>query len=275
MPAALYFSWEEELVVEDPGNQRRSFFNMKGEYLRSESLGPVFMSASSIKTVPGEYIRAGQGAVVMRISTGPGDREEEPPKLVEIVDEEGNVKRKFGERKTHENQMLAMLINRTSVAYAPPDHVVLAFANLNEIHVYNKNTGNLERIITRRLSFSPKEPQMRTRPESSTGPEGGQRVLVRALPDTDPISDDVAVDSEGRIWIITRLTTSEVADEKETESDFTGLVRLEIFSLEGELLTAIPLDFAPGRIFFDQFGDLWLLDVRESLSARRFEVRWP
>jgi sugar lactone lactonase YvrE len=52
-------------------------------------------------------------------------------------------------------------------------------------------------------------------------------------------------------------------------------MRIEIFSLDGELLATVPLDFAPSMIAFDPFGDLWLVDTRESLSARRFEVEWP
>lgn len=278
MPAVSYISWDGELVVEDPGNQRRSYFTMGGEFVRSESLGPVFMSGRPIKTVPGEYIRPGQGGVIVRMSMGGGggsDEEEEVPGLLEVVDSQGNVKLKIGTRKEHENRMIGMLINRITMAYAPPDHLVACFQNANEIHIYNRTTGQLERIITRRLAFNPKEPEMGMETERSTAPGGGEMVMLRAIPDVDPISDNVAVDPEGRVWVLTHLTTSAVADEKETEGDFEGLMRIEIFSLDGELLTTVPLDFAPSMIAFDPFGDLWLVDTRESLSARRFEVEWP
>ena len=280
MPAVSYFSWDGELVVEDPGNQRRSFLSTEGDFLRSESLGPVFMSGTPIPTVTGEYIRPGQGGVVVRMAAGPGgmqsmQNDEDAPGLVEVIDSAGEVKLKIGTRREHENRMIGTLINRTSIAYAPPDHVVACFSVLNEIHVYNKNTGQLERIITRRLAFNPKEPEMGTRTESTTDAGGGRRTMIQAIPDIDPISDCVAVDREGRIWVLTHLTTSEAADEKEAEGEFDGLIRIEVFSLEGELLTAIPLDFAPSMIAFDPLGDLWLVDTRDTLSARRYQVRWP
>jgi hypothetical protein len=85
---------------------------------------------------------------------------EEPPSLLEIIGTDGEVREKVGEQKSHENQMLGILINRTSIAYARGGHLVVAFTNLNEIHVYDAASGALERIITRRLAFSPKEPDM-------------------------------------------------------------------------------------------------------------------
>jgi len=275
MPAASYISWEGELVVEDPGNQRRSFFSLEGEYLRSESLGPVYMGGSPIMTVKGEYARPGQGNVIMRINVGGGGEAEDEPGLLEVIDSGGDVRLKIGSRKTHEERMIGMLLNRISLTYVPPDHLVAGFENVNEIHIYSRNSGELERIITRRLAFNPKEPRMSMQTETSTGPEGGQYTRVVARPDTDPITEHLTVDPEGRIWVLTRLTTSAVADEQETEGDLSGLTRIEVFSLEGELLTTIPLDIFPSRIAFDPFGDLWLLDTRVSIAAYRYEVRWP
>ncbi len=275
MPAVSYFSWEGELVVEDPVNGRRSFFNMDGEFLRSESMGPVFMAGSPIRTVAGEYVRPGQGAVIMRMTTGGSDVEPEEPGLIEVIDSEGNVKLEIGTRKEHEDRMIGMLVNRITIDYAPPDHVVACFQNANEIRVYNKSTGALERIITRRLSFNPKEPKMEVVTERTTDPSGGVSVMARMMPDIDPIADDVAVDKEGRIWVLTHLMTSEESGEKEAEGDFEGLMRLEVFSMEGELLSTIPLDIAPSMITFDPLGDMWLVDTRGSLSAIRYEVVWP
>lgn len=275
MPAVSYFSWEGELVVEDPANMRRSFFSIEGEYLRSETLGPVFMGGVPVKTVNGEYARPGQGGVVMRINAGGSQEEPEEPGLLEILDSDRNVKLKIGIRKTHENLMIRGLLNRVSMAYMPTGHLVACFENANEIHIYNAKNGELERIITRRLAFNPKEPAMTTRTERSVDPRGGERIMVRAAPDTDPITDDVAVGPEGRIWVLTRLTSTEEADDKELDGDFSGLVRIEIYSPEGDLLTTIPLDYAPGMIAFDPTGDLWLVDTRESLAAYRYEVKWP
>ena len=276
MPVVSYFSWEGELVVEDPGNGRRSFFSMSGEFLRSESLGPIFMGGSPIPTVAGEYVRPGQGAVIMRMTMGDGSEDEpEEPGLIEVIDNEGNVKLKIGTRKEHEDRMIGIIVNRVSMDYSPPNHVVVCFQNANEIHVYNKSTGALERIITRRLSFNPKEPNMEMKTERTTDANGGVSIMARLLPDVDPIADDMAVDLEGRIWVLTHLMTSEKSGEKEADGEFEGLMRLEVFSMEGELLSTIPLDIAASMIAFDPSGDLWLIDTRGSLSGIRYEVVWP
>ena len=58
--------------------------------------------------------------------------------------------------------------------------------------------------------------------------------MARLLPDVDPIADDMAVDLEGRIWVLTHLMTSEKSGEKEADGEFEGLMRLEVFSMEGQ-----------------------------------------
>ena len=98
---------------------------------------------------------------------------------------------------------------------------------------------------------------------------------MEARPDTDPITRGIAVDPEGRIWVVTRLISQEAVDEKELEGESDGIARIEIFSSEGELLTTIPLDVSPSMIAFDPFGDLWMLDASSTMAAYRYEVKWP
>jgi hypothetical protein len=93
-------------------------------------------------------------------------------------------------------------------------------------------------------------------------------------PDVDPITNDIAIDSEGRIWALTRLTTQAEADDRETEGEYEELVRIEIFSLEGKLLVTMPLDLPASMIRFDPSGDLWLIDTMATMAAYRYSVEW-
>ncbi len=277
MPATSFISRAGELVIEDPGNQRRSFYSLEGEYLKSEPLGMSFSSGNPVMMEDGEYARPALGAVIMRMGPGGGDmQEKELPALLEIIDSDGAVRLKVGTQKSHENQIIGMLINRTSMAYVPGGHIIVGFQNDNEIHVYNTATGKLERIIRRRLAFSPKEPEMSMQRETTTDPNTGmQELRIMARPDVDPITDSIAVDPQGRIWALTRLTTRVEGEDKETEGDFEGLNRIEIFSLEGELLATIPLEIPASIIRFDAEGDLWLIDTRATMAAYRYTVSWP
>ncbi|MFC1530250.1 6-bladed beta-propeller [Gemmatimonadota bacterium] len=275
MPATSVINRGGELEVEDPANGRRSFFTLDGEFLRSEPMGPNFSGGNPVVMEDGEYARPATGAVIMR--SGPGGATDEPEvdPLLKVYDSDDQVRLNVGEQKTHENQVLGFLINGTSIAYASGNHMIVAFNLLNEIHVYDAATGNLERIITRRLAFSPKEPDMSMQREEFTDPNSGERQLTMQIrPDIDPITNDVAVDPEGRVWVLTRLTTQDEADDKETEGEYEGLVRIEIFSLDGELLTTVPLDVPAGMIRFDPSGDLWLVDTLATMAAYRYSVEW-
>ncbi len=276
MPATSVINREGELEVEDPANGRRSFFTLEGEFLRSEPMGPNFSGGNPTMMEDGEYARPATGAVIMRSGPGGGGMEvEKPPSLLKIYGADGEVRLEVGEQKTHENQVLGFLINGTSIAYAAGHHMIVAFNLLNEIHVYNTATGALERIIKRRLAFSPKEPDMSMQRESFTDPNTGEQQLTMQIrPDVDPITNGVAVDPEGRIWTLTRLTTQDEADDRETEGEYEGLVRIEIFSLEGELLVTVPLDIPAGMIRFDPSGDLWLVDTMATMAAYRYSVEW-
>lgn len=277
MPATSFISRAGELVIEDPTNGRRSFYSLEGEFLRSEPLGMSFSSGNPVMMENGEYARPALGAVIMRMSVGGAEpAEEEAPALFEIVGADGQVRLKVGTQKSHENQMIGMLVNRAAMAYVPGGRIVVGFQNINEIHVYDTDTGKLERIIRRRLAFSPKEPEMSMQRETTTDPNSGmQQLRIMARPDVDPITDSIAVDPQGRIWALTRLTTRVEGEDKETEGDFEGLNRIEIFSLEGELLATIPLEIPASIIRFDAEGDLWLIDTRATMAAYRYTVSWP
>jgi len=280
MPMSVYFSWEGELVVPDPMSQRTSYFSADGTYLRSEGLGTggmIVLGDGLIKAGPGEYIKSGLGGgfVVMEYTNeggGGGSYEMPMRSLIEIVDEEGATLRRFGEEKTHENMHVAGMLNNISIAYTPTGKIVAGYRFLNEFSVYDARSGELELKYTRRTTFNPREPEVDL--VESRSPDGYE-VNVMLSPLADEITADIASDDEGRIWAITFLLDSENAEVKEEEEDHEGLMRLEIYTPGGELLAAVPLENPATKIRFDDEGNLWTLDERYTLTARKYRVTWP
>jgi len=89
------------------------------------------------------------------------------------------------------------------------------------------------------------------------------------------VTIDLALDPNGRIWVLTWLLPPVKRREREEAEDFKGCARLEVFSIEGVLLTAIPIDIWPSIMKFDLSGDLWILDNKHTASIYHYAVRWP
>ncbi|MFC1499803.1 6-bladed beta-propeller [Candidatus Zixiibacteriota bacterium] len=278
IPMGAYFSWEGELVVPDPVNQRTSYFSPDGTYLRSAGLGTdgmIVLGRELIKAKPGEYVKSGAGAgfFVMTSNAGGGGGSDMPEQgLIEIVDGTGSTLRRFGEEKTHDDMQVAGLLNNVSIAYTPTGKVVLAYRYSNEFLVYESATGELELKYTRRTTFNPREPEVDM--VENISPDGTE-VSLMLQPLADEVTADITCDSEGRIWAITFLVDDEEAQQKEEDEEYEGLMQLEVFSPEGEFLAAVPLAQPATMIRFDEAGNLWTLDERYTLIARKYEVDWP
>ncbi len=276
MPDQVYLAWNGEVVVPDMMNQRTTYFSRNGEFLRSESMGGggnimIFTGAGGqIPTVSGEYLRPGPPVLPMNL---PGmEQSNAPPKLLETVDERGRVIRSFGERWTHEDPHLANILNQIAFDYHPAGKIAVAPAYFDEIHLYDATSGEVEKIIRRRTAFTPREPAAELQEEQSPD---GREIRVQLVVNADPISIDVAFDAAGRIWVLTWLVAAEERETREEEGAFADMIRLEVFSPAGELLTGIPLEEPATRIAFGPGGELWLLDTEFAPSARRYRVDWP
>ncbi|GEM_PF-1075229 len=281
IPAGAYISWAGELIVPDPQNQRTSYFGLDGEFLRSEGQGEdggmVVIGPANVPTIEGEYLRAGRGGggvVMMTYSVGEGASGGMPemPPLVEILNDDGEVVRSFGERIEHEDTHVANLLNRASLAYLPDGRVAVAYDYRPEIEIFDYYTGELVQIVTRETAFRPKDPSIEMKRNAS--PDGSS-VYISLEQDADEITIDAACDPEGRLWVITRILDQEATEAAEENEEWEGMLRLEVFSPEGELLGALPLDGRISDIEFDPAGDLWMLEASETNTAIRYEVIWP
>jgi len=276
-PAMAYISWDGHLVVPDMQNQRTTWFTRDGDFVRSAGMGGGNMriviggAVGQIPTMPGEYIKPGP-PVLPFVAEGMGDLNRDDPMLVDIVDDGGAVLRSFGERYEHDDQHLANILNQISLAWNQQGRIAVAPRFFTEIKVYNAASGELELVFDRGLAFTPVEPSAELQQERS--PDGSQ-VRVSLAVSADPITVDAAWDPDGRLWVLTYLVDQETRLEREEEGEYEELIRLEIFSPEGELLAALPLDEPATIIRFSPEGELWLLDTDYVTSARRYSVVWP
>lgn len=275
MPSGIYRAWNGELVVPDPRNGRINYYSPQGEFLRSEnnSTGGIIMVTGQIgriQTRPGEYLRAGPPQLPFVPQGMPDPTGGREPKLVELIDEEENVLRAFGDRVEADDPQKANALNQVDFDYHD-GKVLIAFRFLNEIRVYDAATGAFERIIRRRLAFDPVPVDVQMTPRQT-----GQGEMVVSLSLTgDPVTLHAAFDDQGRIWVLSWMVGREESEEKETEGDYSGMVRLEVFDPQGRLLAGIPLEEPADRLAFAPDGSLWLLDARFTATARRMTIRWP
>jgi hypothetical protein len=147
----------------------------------------------------------------------------------------------------------------------------VAWNHYRDLGIYRLSDGTLERLISRRTAFRV-NPNPSLEERVLTAPDGSNEITV--YPRVDTVSRDVAVDDRERIWVVTMLQGQEERERLEDEGIFTGMVRLEIFSPEGELLAGIPLEDFADHICFDPAGDLWLMDSRYNMNIRKFRVTW-
>jgi hypothetical protein len=188
------------------------------------------------------------------------------------VDENESVLRFIGERKRGTDVHSGNLASQVAFDLGSDGQIVTAFTFSNDIRQYDLATGDLERVITRRLAFDPIEPRM----EESTRPSpDGREVQVVLAAFVDPVTWDVAYDPAGRIWTITSLVDTETRQEREADGEDEGLVCLEVFAPDGDLLASLPLSEPADQLAFDPAGDLWLLDSLLNNTLRRYEVIWP
>ncbi len=282
IPGEVHFNPRGELVVLDIGSQRQIWFTPQGEFLRSEPIQTTLGDGRvTVRILDAdrrrEYLNEHCYLHRMLFFLGPEADElvrrgrMAPPTLLELVDEEAETVTGFGELRSHEDPILMSVLNRVHWALLDADRVVISWNHYPELGIYRLNGGVLERLISRRTAFRV-NPNPTLEERVLTGPGGSNQITI--IPVVDTVSLDVAVDRQHRIWVVTMLLDQEEKDRREDEDELTDMVRLEIFSPEGELLAGVPLEAFVDHIAFDPEGNLWLMDARYNMSVWKYRVIW-
>jgi hypothetical protein len=308
----------------DSGNKRIQVFGPDGQYLRTigrRGQGPgEFESLSSIsidrqgnfhvldsaqrriqvftprgevlKTTPITKLRIdrmrilGSGPIVAKVSIifgmGGVAKEKAQPKLVNLLGPDLEVVGEFGEPFDYGDEMTNRIGNSWYFDVDGEDHICLCFVYQNRIERYTPE-GKLLWRADRELSYSTKLIE-----------KGRQEVTANSTryfaPKLNRVTDALAADEKGRIWVVTRdrqirkeeevtiMVSGSVAGGStrkvvgDTDMRTTDMYKLEVFGPDGVLLGAIPVTHFVDGIWIHQ-DRLFLLDRDRGAQFYEYKIR--
>ncbi|MFC2156331.1 NHL repeat-containing protein [Acidobacteriota bacterium] len=252
-PASIDLDSKGYMYVSDPQNQRVQILDPDGnEYktirMTTENIGDVRIFNSD------QLIMGGSRGVMMM---GMGDDEpKELPKLMKLMDTDGNISQRFGEQFNFKNQLVNRSGNQINFALDNAGNVYVEFPYQNRIDKYSPD-GKLLWKSDRALNFSMDPPKNKGKVERSGG-----NVSIR-MPQMNRCSYGIAADEKGRVWVVT-LDRQLEEDERvgmsmsvsmsggqrsmnmkpqgNTEITETDALKLQVFDTDGFLLGEIPLE---------------------------------
>ncbi len=312
------------IFILDGGNQRIQVFGPEGRYVRTigrRGQGPgEFESLSSIcidrqgnfhvldsaqrriqvftprwevlKTALLTKLRIdrmrllGSGPIVAQVALffgmGGVEREKSEPKLVKLLGPDLEVIREFGEPFEYGEEITNRAGNSWFFDVDADDHICLCFAYQNRVERYSPE-GRLLWRADRALNYSTKLIE-----------KGRQEVTANTTryfgPKLNRVTDALAADIKGRIWVVTR--DRQIRKEEEvtimvsgsvdrgstrkvvggTDLRTTDMYKLEVFAPDGVLLGAIPLTHFVDGIWIHQ-DRLFLLDRDRGVQFYEYRIR--
>jgi sugar lactone lactonase YvrE len=283
-PAWLAVDAKGFLYISDPNNQRIQVLTPDGKDHKAikgieQNVGPVFPGAA------GELVT---GAPRMRFLMNPD--EEKPaalPKLVKVLDAEGRLVREFGEPVDFKSELVNNSANEVILTVDGAGQVTLVFPAQNRIEKYAAD-GRLLWRADRDLPYS-----MEIKDKGEMKREGGS-VTMRG-PQLNRCASGVAVDGQGRTWVVTLARQLKKEEQVGTgvsvtmdgsggrtigykvqgegqELRRTDAYKLEVFGPDGVLLGSLPLDSFVDGIFI--YGDrLFLMDKFRGTQFKEFRIK--
>jgi sugar lactone lactonase YvrE len=283
-PGGLAVDARGFLYISDPNNQRIQVLTPDGKDHKTikgleQGVESVFLGKSE------ELIT---GAPRMRFIMNPD--EEKPaalPKLVKVRDAEGKPLREFGEPFDFKHELLNTSGNEVIFTVDAASRTYLAFTVQNKIEKYAAD-GKLLWRADRELPYS-----VEIKDKGEIKREGGGMTIRE--PQLNRCAGGIAVDGQGRIWVVTM--TRQLKKEEQvgtgvsmtmdgsggrtigysvqgegTELRTTDAYKLEIFDADGVLLGSLPLDSFVDGIFI--YGDrLFLLDKYRGTQFKEYRIR--
>ena len=282
-PAWVAVDSQGFIYVTDPNNQRIQVLTPDGKDHKTikglaQGAGPAFLGRG------GELVT---GAPRIRFFAGDQGSSAELPKLVTVLDAEGRTARAFGEPTEFKNELLNNAGNEVLMTVDGAGQVYLAFTVQNKIEKYAPD-GRLLWRADRELPYS-----MEIKDKGEIKRDGGS-ISIRG-PQLNRCTAGVAVDGQGRVWVVTMtrqlkkeeqvgtaVTATQGAGGGRTigykvmgegqELRTTDAYKLEVFDADGALLGSVPLDSFVDGIFIH--GDrLFLLDKYRGTQFKEFRIK--
>ena len=238
--------------VLDGSNRRIQILSTQGELIKLIKLDKFRLN--DVRVLNNGLIALG-GSLDARWGWAPeSEEEEELPKLIDLMDEEGKIKRSFGEMKDYENRLVNWYSNEIAFDVDPDGNFYIDFVYQNRIEKYDPE-GNIKWRADRVLNYDTKVLDKGFIKRS----EGGG-VSVQS-PQMNTVSRGIGLDNKGRIWVLT--LNRQLEPEEQTRTISAGgvkqtvqqgkikkmdIYKLEIFDNDGALLGEIPLDHLASRM---------------------------
>jgi len=282
-PLSLDIDSKGYLYISDSNNKRIQVLEPDGREHKTIKMienppGVIRISRS------GDIIMGSEGGF---ISFGMGEDEDKPlPKLLKILNQEGEVQKEFGEQKDYKEFLMNKMGNQFHFTIDKYNNIYVAFDFQNRIDKYSPE-GKLLWKSDRKLNYSTTSPKNKGSRKGSGG-----RISIQ-MPEMNRCSSGIAVDNKDRIWIATLkrqikenervqtsvMTTMSSSGERamnlsvkgNTEVKETDMYLLEIFAPDGILLGKIQLNH-----FVDDIrilnNRLFLLDKRRGMQYYEYNI---
>lgn len=282
-PLSLDVNTEGYLYVADSGNQRIQVLKPDGTdhktiQMVKVAVGPIRIARS------GDMIMGGGGFM----SFGPGGMSEDAglPKLIKMLNSEGEVKEEFGENKDYKDVLMNRMGNQFHYTVDKDNNIYISFDFQNRIEKYSSD-GKIQWKSDRVLNYDTTSPTTK----GSDIRSGGNR-MIRA-PEMNRCSSGIAVDDKGRLWIVS--LKRQIKENERVQTDVrvrmepggvrnmamsvtgntdvreTDMYQLEIYAPDGILL---------GKLELNQFVDdiriqkdrLYLLDKMRGMQYYEYKI---
>lgn len=282
-PLSLDIGPDGKMFIPDMGNQRIQILKPNGRDHKSiqmtkEPIGAIRLLSSGL-------LLKGEAGFM---SFGPGGLSQEKtlPKLLKMLDSEGKIVREFGEKQDFNDPLLNGVGNRYHYSVDSKDNTYISFDVQNRIEKYSPE-GKIQWRATRKLEYSTKPPKKKGKVEGSGG-----RMSIE-MPQMNRVSNGIAVDSSGRIWVATLIRqikeeervgtqvnmTRDASGNRSMSLKATGNVdvrqtdayRLEVYAPDGVLLGIFPLEHFVDDIRINQ-DRLYVLDKMRGAQFYEYKI---
>jgi len=281
LPLSLDIDSRGYLYVSDPQNQRVQILKPDGTDYKTIPFHET--PAGTIRLLKSGDMVMGKGGIVFSFGLGGGSQD--PEKLMKILDTEGNILNELGEPVTYKDSFVNRMGNNFRFAVDKNDSVYVSFEYQNRIEKYSPQ-GELLWKADRKLDYSTDISKAKAQVKGKGG-----NLQVRA-PQMNRCSMGVAVDAQGRVWVVTfkrQLKEEEqvqssigvqmmngqrsvsMSFEGATDNRETDSFQLEIYDQDGILLGTIPLTHFVDdiRIIEDR---LFLLDKARGAQYYEYKI---
>jgi len=267
---------KENLHVLDDAQKRIQVFTPRGEVLRTVPVTRLRLDRLRLLASGFMVIRGYEAFGVRGVS-----KDKEQPKLVKLLGPDLEVAREFGEPFDYGDEMTNRVGNSWYFEVDAEEHICVGFVYQNRVERYSPE-GRLLWRADRELDYSTKLIE-----------KGRQEVTANSTryfaPKLNRVTDGLAADDKGRIWVVTRDRQIKKEEEVtimmsgsvdrgstrkvvgDTDLRTTDMYKLEVFAPDGVLLGAIPVKHFVDMIYIHK-DRLFLLDRDRGVSFYEYKI---